>query len=144
MYGDYVKLGRGSKGGWDRFGPERLVTKSKGNVLYELDGRPALQLYQEYLGNRAAGLPATGLLFPLTIRTSSTGGKVLVRTILAVDETAQSMTFAGDMPEGVLARLMPAHFDRSVQGASEAAPLAVNNQEDAATPSLPSPSPSAA
>lgn len=120
------------------------MTKSKGNVLYELDGRPALQLYQEYLGNRAAGLPATGLLFPLTIRTSSTGGKVLVRTILVVDETAQSMTFAGDMPEGVLARLMPENFDRSVQGASEAAPLAVNNQEDAATPSLPSPSPSAA
>lgn len=67
LYGDYVKLGHGSKGGWDKFGPERLVTKSKGNVLYELDGRPALQLYKEYWGDRAAGLPATVLLFPLAI-----------------------------------------------------------------------------
>lgn len=135
FYGDRVRIGHGSKGGWDKFGPERRVTKSMGNVLYELDGRPALQLYKEYLGDRAAGLPATGLLFPLAIRASSTDGKVLVRTILAVDESAQSMTFAGDMPEGMLAQLMRANFDRLVQGASEAAALAVNNQDDAATPS---------
>ena len=129
FYGDHVKLGHGSKGGWDKFGPERLVTKSKGNILYELDGRPALQLYKEYLGDRAAGLPATGLLFPLAIRSSNTDGKALVRTILAVDEAAQSMTFAGDMPEGVLAQLMRANFDRLVQGASDAATLAVNSRD---------------
>ncbi|MGC3973057.1 MAG: FIST N-terminal domain-containing protein [Nitrospira sp.] len=123
FYGDQIRLGHGSKGGWDKFGPERRVTKSEGNILYELDGRPALQLYKEYLGDRAAGLPATGLLFPLAIRSSNTDGKVLVRTILAVDEAAQSMTFAGDLPEGVLAQLMRANFDRLVQGASEAAAL---------------------
>ena len=121
FYGDHIRLGHGSKGGWDKFGPERQVTKSHGNVLYELDGRPALQLYKEYLGDRAAGLPATGLLFPLAIRTSPSEGKVLVRTILAVDEATQSMTFAGDIPEGVFAQLMRANFDRLIQGASEAA-----------------------
>ena len=126
FYGDHIRLGNGSKGGWDKFGPERRVTKSNGNILYELDGRPALQLYKEYLGDRAAGLPATGLLFPLAIRTSPTDGKVLVRTILAVDEAAQSMTFAGDMPEGVFAQLMRANFDRLIQGASEAATLTLN------------------
>jgi hypothetical protein len=107
------------------------VTKSDGNILYELDGRPALQLYKEYLGDRASGLPATGLLFPLAIRSSNTDGKVLVRTILAVDEAAQSMTFAGDLPEGVLAQLMRANFDRLIQGASEAATLTLHNQEQA-------------
>lgn len=138
FYGDHVRLGHGSKGGWDKFGPERRVTKSTGNILYELDGRPALQLYKEYLGDRAAGLPATGLLFPLAIRASNTDGKVLVRTILAVDEAAQSMTFAGDLPEGVLAQLMRANFDRLIQGASEAATLTQNNQDPAgsASPTL--------
>jgi hypothetical protein len=135
FYGDHVRLGHGSKGGWDKFGPERRVTKSEGNILYELDGRPALQLYKEYLGDRAAGLPATGLLFPLAIRTSNTDGKVLVRTILAVDEAAQSMTFAGDLPEGVLAQLMRANFDRLIQGASEAATLTLDNQERGGNPS---------
>ena len=136
FYGDHIRLGHGSKGGWDKFGPERQVTKSSGNVLYQLDGRPALELYKEYLGERASGLPATGLLFPLAIRTSQTEGKVLVRTILAVDEATQSMTFAGDIPEGVFAQLMRANFDRLIQGASEAATLTINSHN-----SLPSNSP---
>lgn len=121
FYGDRIRIGHGSKGGWDRFGPERRVTKSKGNILFELDGRPALQLYKEYLGERADGLPATGLLFPLALRANQADSKSLVRTILAVDEGEQSLTFAGDIPEGAFAQLMKANFDRLVQGASEAA-----------------------
>jgi hypothetical protein len=126
LYGDRVTIGHGSRGGWDNFGPERLVTRSRGNVLFELDGRPALQLYKEYLGELASGLPSTGLLFPLALRANATDEKSLVRTILAVDEARQSMTFAGDMPEGALARLMRANFDRLIDGASEAASLAGN------------------
>ena len=57
-------LGHWSNGGWDKFGPERLVTKSRGHVLYELDGRPALHLYKEYLGDRAAGLPEQAFCSP--------------------------------------------------------------------------------
>ncbi len=121
FYGDRIRIGHGSKGGWDRFGPERRVTKSKGNVLFELDGRPALRLYKEYLGDRASGLPATGLLFPLALRAKQAEAKSLVRTILAVNEAEQSLTFAGDIPEGAFAQLMKANFDRLVQGALEAA-----------------------
>jgi hypothetical protein len=124
LYGEHVTIGHGSKGGWDNFGPERLVTRSEGNILVELDGRPALQLYKEYLGELASGLPATGLLFPLALRASATDEKRLVRTILAVDEERQSMTFAGDVPQGALVRLMRANFDRLIDGASEAAALA--------------------
>jgi hypothetical protein len=121
FYGDRIHIGHGSKGGWDRFGPERRVTKSRGSILFELDGRPALQLYKEYLGERANGLPATGLLFPLALRCDQSDSKSLVRTILAVNEGEQSLTFAGDIPEGAFAQLMKANYDRLVQGASEAA-----------------------
>jgi len=120
LYGSRLKVGFGSLGGWDSFGPERLITKSKANVLYELDGRSALSLYKQYLGEHAKGLPATGLLFPLSIRTES-GETPVVRTILSVDEAAQSMTFAGDVPEGACARLMKANFDRLIDGATGAA-----------------------
>ena len=126
LYGDHVRIGHGSKGGWDKLGPERLVTKSSGNVLHELDGRPALQLYKEYLGDRAVGLPATGMLFPLAIRSSLSEAKSLVRTVLAVDEATQSMTFAGDIPQGFFAQLMRGNFDRLIQGASDAATLTMN------------------
>lgn len=127
LYGKKLTVGHGSKGGWDTFGPERRVTRSKGNVLYELDDKPALALYKEYLGDRAKDLPASGLLFPLMIREGSNSEKQLVRTILAVDEDKQSLTFAGDMPMGYLAKLMRANFDRLVTGANDAAVLASSN-----------------
>jgi hypothetical protein len=119
IYGDDVGVSHGSRGGWDVFGPERLVTRSEGNVLYELDGQPALALYKTYLGDRAAGLPATALLFPLAMR-SNDGTNTLVRTILSVDETNQTMTFAGDVPQESIVQLMRANFDRLVEGASQA------------------------
>jgi hypothetical protein len=121
FYGDHVQIGHGSHGGWDIFGPERLVTRARNNVLYELDGKPALELYKRYLGERANALPAAALLFPLALRTSDCDSELIVRTVLAVDETEQSMTFAGDLPEGSRARLMHANLDRLVQGASHAA-----------------------
>jgi len=119
LYGDSIRVGYGSLGGWDAFGPEREVTAAAGSVLMELDGRPALSLYKHYLGEHAAGLPATGLLFPLSVRTKD--GHTFVRTILGVDEAKQSMTFAGDIPAGSYARLMKANFDRLVDGAHGAA-----------------------
>jgi hypothetical protein len=120
FYGERLRVGYGSMGGWDPFGPERTITRSKGNVLFELDGRSALSLYKEYLGHHAADLPASGLLFPLALR-QDTEAESVVRTILAVNEKDESMTFAGDMPEGSFARLMRANFDRLVDGASGAA-----------------------
>jgi len=121
LYGERVQVDHGSKGGWDTFGPERIVTRSEGNVLYEVDGKPALALYKEYLGERAAGLPGSALLFPLALRASMDEANSVVRTVLAVDEAKQSMTFAGDIPVGYYAKLMRANFDRLILGAQAAA-----------------------
>ncbi len=121
FYGDRLRFGHGSRGGWDIFGPERVITRSEGNVLFELDGRPALALYKDYLGDRASELPAAALLFPLGIRASRTDPRQLVRTILSVNEADQSMTFAGDVPQGAISQLMRANLDRLILGASDAA-----------------------
>jgi hypothetical protein len=134
LYGDRLSVTHGSLGGWDIFGPERLVTRSKGSVLYELDGKPALALYKNYLGDRAAGLPATALCFPLAIRDRREGGEQIVRTVLSVDEEHQSLTFAGDIPSGCLAQLMRANRDRLINGAVDAARQAV--QPESCGPSL--------
>ncbi len=136
LYGDRIEVGHGSKGGWDIFGPERVVTRSCGNVLHELDGKPALALYKEYLGERAAGLPATALLFPLALRRDRDDPDVVVRTVLAVDEAAQSMTFAGDIPEGHLAQLMRANFERLIDGAALAAAQTVEAMHGSAAATL--------
>lgn len=134
FYGAHIKIGYGSLGGWDPFGPERKITRSEGNVLFDLDGKPALELYKHYLGEHAAGLPATGLLFPLSLRNSEQKGEVIsnggvVRTILGINETDQSMTFAGDMPEGSYARLMKANFERLIDGACGAAKICIDRHQ---------------
>jgi hypothetical protein len=120
FYGEHLRVSHGCDGGWSDFGPERRITRSDRNVLYELDGQPALDLYKTYLGERAEGLPGTALLFPLAIKRPGTTGEALVRTILGVDEAARSMTFAGDMPEGAVARLMRTSNDRLIDSASHA------------------------
>ncbi len=134
FYGDRLRIGHGCGAGWSPFGPERRITASAGNVLFELDGKPALGLYRKYLGERAAGLPATALLFPLSIRRDDDDAQPLIRTILGIDEASQSLTFAGDVPEGHRARLMRTSTDRLIQSAANAARDAVGDSPTAATP----------
>jgi hypothetical protein len=120
FYGDNIHFGFGSFGGWETFGIERMVTKSHKNVLFELDGQPALALYKSFLGEKAKDLPASGLLFPLSIQIEK-DQEPLVRTILAINEIDQSITFAGDIPEGAKAKLMKATIDGLIEGAEKAA-----------------------
>ena len=127
FYGSAIRIGHGSAGGWDEFGPRRRITKSRGNVLFEFDGAPALDLYERYLGeDEAKGLPGSGLLFPLRIFDPERPQHDIVRTILAIDREARSMTFAGDVPQDWTAQLMRGHFDRLAAGAALAARQAVD------------------
>jgi hypothetical protein len=120
FYGASLRIGSGLSEGWSPSGPQRRLTRSEGNILHTLDDQPALALYKRYLGDRAAGLPGTGFLFPLQIQSDRTGEEGLVRTLLAIDETNQSMTFAGDIPQGAYARLMKSTSDALIDS-SEAA-----------------------
>lgn len=121
FYGDAIRFGTGSAGGWDVFGPRRRITRADGNVLYELDGEPALALYERYLGDEAAGMPGTALLFPLSVRDPAEPSRAVVRTVLGIDRAKGSMTFAGDMPVGHTAQLMRGQFDRLANSAGDAA-----------------------
>lgn len=123
FYGENLTIGFGSRGGWDSFGLDRRVTRSKENILFEIDGEPALDLYKSFLGDKAKELPASGLLFPLSMRDSEDRAPV-VRTILGINEDEKSLTFAGDIPEGSFVRLMKANNDRLINGAEEAAQAA--------------------
>jgi hypothetical protein len=129
FYGENLAIGFGSRGGWDSFGIDRLVTRSRENVLFEIDGEPALDLYKSFLGEKAKDLPASGLLFPLSMRDREDRAPV-VRTILGINESEKSLTFAGDIPEGSFVKLMKANNDRLITGAEEAAQAASNGLTD--------------
>ena len=128
FYGE-LTVKSGCFAGWEEFGAERVVTRSVGNVVYEIDGESALKLYKKYLGNLADELPGSGLRFPLSIQRGKLD-KALIRTLLAVDEVAQSLTFAGDVPQGYLCKLMRTNLDSLIEHAGMAAEAAKPSMAD--------------
>lgn len=121
LYGDALEVAHGCYGGWAPFGPSRLITRAQGNVLYELDGESALGIYKRYLGDYAKDLPASGLLFPFSMRHNHDDETGLTRTILGVNEAQGSLTLAGDVPQGTYLKLMHSSTDRLIEGAEFAA-----------------------
>jgi hypothetical protein len=124
LCGDALLFGHGSFGGWEAFGPARKVTRCEGNVLYELDGEPALEVYKRYLGDHAKDLPASGLLFPFAMLGEDHNAIGLIRTILGVDEVSGSLTLAGEINLDGYLKLMHASTDKLVNGAESAAEAA--------------------
>jgi hypothetical protein len=120
FYGKRLKVTCGSGGTWELFGQERLVTRAQGNVLYELNGRRALDVYQEDLGRHAGEVAAIGVHFPLSLRTSDPTQGVL-RTVVRADRQAGTLMLAGDVSDGAFARVMRATDDGLLRGAGLAA-----------------------
>ncbi len=116
-----MKVSHGSFHGWQPFGPARRVTRAEGNVLFELDGSPALDVYRKYLGEYADGLPGTGLLFPFEMMGPDRQGQGLIRTILGIDRDAGSLILAGDIFTDGYLKLMHASTDTLIYGAQAAA-----------------------
>ncbi|WP_295713056.1 FIST N-terminal domain-containing protein [Mucilaginibacter sp.] len=129
FYGDSLLVNHGSNGGWEEFGPQRTITKSDKNVLFEIDHKNALDLYKEYLGEYAKELPGSALLFPLSLSINGSDKK-LVRTILSVNDDEKSMTFAGNLPEGSKVRLMKANFTKLINASSAAATDAIDSSTE--------------
>ncbi|NRD19200.1 FIST C-terminal domain-containing protein [Winogradskyella eckloniae] len=119
FYGATFEASFAIYGGWSPFGPERVVTKSKSNVLYELDGQPALDLYKKYLGDKSKELPSAALLYPLNVK-SEEEKQSFVRTILNIEEDTNAMILAGDIPENSKVQLMMTNID-NIANASELA-----------------------
>jgi len=120
FYGESLRIGHGSLGGWEIFGPEKRVTRSVSNRLFEIDGKSALDVYKHYLGKYAEELPGSALLFPLYVRADGSESSV-VRSILSIDNEEQCMVFAGDIPEGAHIQFMKANFDKLINAAQSAA-----------------------
>ena len=129
IYGDGPHLGLGSVGGWEPFGPARKVTRAVGNLLLQLDGEPALNVYKRYLGDYARDLPASGLLFPFELLNGNHDSVGLIRTILGIDESAGGLILAGTVEEGFYLRLMHASTDGLVDGAEQAGAIAAAGTE---------------
>jgi hypothetical protein len=121
FYGESFEASFSIYGGWKPFGPERVITRSEGNILYEIDGKPALDLYKKYLGEKANQLPGSALIYPLNVKLEG-NNQSFVRTILNIDEEKNAMILAGDVPEKSTVQLMMSTMD-DIAAASETAAI---------------------
>lgn len=100
--GDFA-VGTGVRTGWQATGLPKKVTRAAGNVVYELDGQPALQIYKKYLGEDAKRLPSVGVEYPLGVVDDKgllDPEDPVLRATMAVNEADGSITFAGEIAEG--------------------------------------------
>ncbi|RCW93929.1 FIST signal transduction protein [Winogradskyella arenosi] len=129
FYGESLEISFSIYGGWTPFGPERTVTKSEGNVLYELDGQLALDLYKTYLGDKAKDLPGAALLYPLNVK-SEDENHAIVRSILNINEEENAVILAGDIKENSQVQLMMTNVDHIANASERAAKQALEFREN--------------
>ncbi|MBI3630766.1 MAG: FIST C-terminal domain-containing protein [Candidatus Sungbacteria bacterium] len=117
-------MGVGVRHGWIPIGMPMQVTKSKGAVVYELDHRPAISLYEDYFGQKAEELrkeplAQMAITYPLGIKVPDID-EYLIRDPITVDEKG-AITCAAEIPEGSEVRLMIGSKDKAIEAAQDAA-----------------------
>ncbi len=119
FYGSAVRIGQGVAGGWDALGPSRQVTRSQGSVVYELDGQPALEVYERVVGGDAGS--TARLRHPFAFRPDPDSAQDVIREVVAVDRETKSIIFIDEVPQGWWGQMLRGADDHLVDGASLAA-----------------------
>ncbi len=123
------KMGIGVKHGWIPVGEPMKVTKSKGAVVHEINGIPAVKIYEDYFGEeeakilRTEALARLAITYPLGMKVAGSD-ELLIRDPISVDANG-SITCAAEIPEGSEIRLMIGSREEAVKVAKMAAADAV-------------------
>jgi hypothetical protein len=138
FYGDF-QLGTAVRSGWMPIGLSKQVTKAHGKVVYELNGEPALNVFERFLGQHAEKLPAIGVEYPLGFMKPASGvqqdHQYILRATMSVDRKERSITFAGEIPEGAMVNLTCGDKD-SVLAATDIAAREARSAIGDATPEI--------
>ena len=120
-----IAIGIGARHGWRPLGKPRQVTRAVANIVQELDGHTAVNLYETYFGRAADSLKAGSLadmsiVYPLGMPIPGEE-EYLLRNVLNMDPATGSLVYAGEVPEGSEVRLMMGSKERALEAARRAA-----------------------
>src|SRR3989344_4103275 len=120
-----MTIGIGVRHGWVPIGMPMRVTKAQGAVLSELDGKPAISVYEDYFGARAEelrkeALARLAITYPLGLKIPEHPEEYLIRDPITVNDEG-SITCAAEIPEGSEVRLMIGSKEKAVEAAEDAA-----------------------
>ena len=127
------QVGTGASSGWSPIGLAKKVTRSVDNILYELNGEPALNVYERALGKHASKLPAVGVEYPLGLVTErgAEGEKdyLLLRATMSVNRKEGAISLAGEIPEGSTVHICCGDSASLLEAAKKAGRLALADLE---------------
>ena len=121
FYGQAVRFSHGVAGGWDPLGPCRHITRSAGQLLFELDGQPALDVYESFVGD---GETTARMRHPFCIKPEADSEQDVIWEVVGIDRENKALVFIDTVPEGSWAQLMRGVDEHLVDGAAEAARIA--------------------
>ncbi len=120
-------FGFGIRHGWEPVGLPLKVTKVNGVKLQEVDGKPALKIYQEYFGKRASELieePLARMAYTYPLGLTVQGSdELLIRDPVRANKKGE-ITMAAAIPQGTTIRLMLGDRESAIRAAKQAAKIA--------------------
>ncbi|SIO01519.1 FIST signal transduction protein [Algoriphagus halophilus] len=103
---DKVSLNGMAITGWKRLGISRKVTHSKGKLLYSIDGKPAVDMYLNYLGKGKEGenrefnvLNELSFYYPFIVERESSDD-ILIKSPMSIDYEENALNMDMEMVEG--------------------------------------------
>ena len=108
LFGGKFNFGFGIKHGWKPLGKMRYITSSSDNVIKEIDGLPAVKLYEDYFAKNTLELVKElrriSIYYPLGIYLPGEK-EYLLRNIISIKDDGSLIT-QGDIPPNSKIRLM--------------------------------------
>ncbi len=125
---DKIEIAGARAFGWEGIGRERIVTKADKNIVYEIDGKPAINFYKKYLNITNEDMPQVGIEYPLEVTMRS--GLVCYRAVLEINEEDGSLIFAGHVEDKSKVRLASAKGREVITYVENSISDLMNNQID--------------
>ena len=107
--------------GWHSLSKPKKVTKAEKNILYEIDGKPALEFYQYYLNDSSPSLK-----YPLAVFEDHSD-RFYLRVPNAYDARSNSIQFFADIAPGATVQIMETNAERILDSSQTSIANALKN-----------------
>ncbi|MFT5387146.1 MAG: hypothetical protein ACI9F2_000070 [Lysobacterales bacterium] len=124
ILGGQINVSIASRHGWRPLGKPRTITESYSNIIKKINDKPAVTLYEEYLGKesddiRSKHLSKIALLYPLGLYIEGSQEYLLRNAVDILSDG--SIVCQGDVPQGSTVHVMIGNKESCAQAAFEAA-----------------------
>lgn len=114
VFGGPLLFSSSCESGYSPIGREGVITAAEGNIVRQIDMKPASEFYKKYLGD-SVGDPAEYSDYPLMVRENDED-EHCIRSAIGIDGAEGGMVFLSEMRAGAKVRISEASRDMLIEG----------------------------